>query len=450
VLAGARPNDNGAIPRPARGIRDAGACGEAARKNKKSQRALLSFFFGLLIPAAALGAAEIRDSEIERAVAAWAAPVAAAAGMPSIKVRILEDGALNAFVAGGGDIFVNTGLIARIDSAAELQAVLAHEIGHSALGHLAQLGMQTRAETMRGLVAGALGIGLLFVNPLAATGLIAGAGGMFAQGMMAFTRDEERAADDYAARLLAMAGIDVSALLSVFKKMQTFMEAEVNPNNIGHPLTEERMKNIRLHIGGPLNATQDPAHLKMIQAKLAGYLDPPGRVATLYPAKDVSDAALYARAIARMRGGELDIAKKGAASLASRHPNNPYFYELLGDIEFRRGQYDASVRMYENSLKLLAGAPQIELALALVLSERGADGDADRATSLAKRAILAEPMPLAWWVLAKSDSARADYYMAEYHLMMRDAASAKKHAKAAVKKLPKGSPEAVKARDILE
>jgi predicted Zn-dependent protease len=171
----------------------------------------------------------------------------------------------------------------------------------------------------------------------------------------------------------------------------------------------------------------------------------------MYPSSDKSDAALYARAIARMRAGDLASAKTGTLTLISRHRDSPYFYELLGDIEFQYGHYDDSIEAYEKSLgELGQNKEQIELALALALAERKKDGDLARAAGLAKRTLLSEPMPLAYWVLAKSDAGKSDYYLAEYYYLTKDLPRAKGHAKTAVRKLPADSPEYLKAADILD
>ncbi|MDR1027330.1 MAG: M48 family metalloprotease [Rickettsiales bacterium] len=407
------------------------------------------FIFAALFCVAARAASEIRDTEIEAALGRAIAPLATAAKI-SPKIHIVGDNGFNAFTAGGADIFINTGLIVGVDNWAELQAVAAHEIGHATLGHMAQMAAKIAAETARTLVMQALGIGLIALNPNAAIGVMAGAGGIATQSMLAFTRDEERAADDYAAKLLERADIDPSALLSVFKKMQSLnSQSKTNPNNVGHPLTEERIRNIKLAIETsrePRTANRD---LKLVQAKLIGYLEP-NRVASLYPAADKSDPAIYARAIMRMRAGDLATAKVGTNTLTARHPDGAYFYELLGDINFQAGDYDASAAAYEKSLALTANAPQIETALALVLAERNKSGDRARAMELARRALLAEKTPLAFWVMARADPERGDYYMAEYYQMTGARDKARASARAALKRLTPNTPEYIKARDLVE
>ena len=406
--------------------------------------------FALFLPCAAFPVAEIRDTEIEAAITRALAPVVAAAKI-SPKIHIVGDNSFNAFTAGGSDIFINTGLVANIGDWAELQAVVAHEIGHAALGHMAQMAAKIQAETARALVMQALGIGLIALNPQAAIGVMAGAGGLATQSMLAFSRDEERAADDYAAKLLVKADVNPAALLGVFQKMQSLnSQSRVNPNNINHPMTEERIKNIRLQIESNTEYRTPNTDLALVQAKLIGYLEP-SRVAALYPAADKSDPALYARAIMRMRAGDLAAAKVGTNTLVSRNPNGAYFHELLGDINFQAGDYDAAAAAYEKSLATVGGpASQIETALALVLAERNKQGDRARAAELARRALLAEKTPLAFWVMARADADKADYYLAEYYQMTGARDKAKASARAAVKKLAPATPEYIKANDMME
>ena len=80
----------------------------------------------------------IRDVEIETTIRRFAEPLFLAAGLEpsSIRIHIVKDNTLNAFVAGGQRIFINTGLILKSKNVGQIIGVLAHEIGHIAGGHL--------------------------------------------------------------------------------------------------------------------------------------------------------------------------------------------------------------------------------------------------------------------------------------------------------------------------
>lgn len=427
---------------------------------------VLVILFALLVGFGGNAATLINDTEIESGIVKIVAPIAKVANIPEdrLKVYIVRDDNFNAFVRGGEDIFVYTGLLKQIKSPNALRAVLAHELGHTIGGHMVQISERMQNEMMRTMIIQALGIGLMVAggNPSASAGVMAGAAGIGQQSMLSFTRDEERMADDMAVDLMVKANQDPNGLIEVFNQMRDIngaFESRINPNRINHPLTNERLNNTKTKIEKLKNIPKKSAeeiatenkNYEILRAKLVGYLDNDKTVLTRYPYKDKSDSAIYARAIANMRAGNLDTAKTGTQTLIKRHPKSPYFYELLGDIEYQYGHYDDSIDAYEQSLKLSDNAPQIETALALVLSERNKPGDTDRAGELCRRVILNEPSPLAYWILARvSNGATSDWAMAEFYKMNGDDKNAKKYAKTAQKKAKKDSPEYIKSGDILK
>lgn len=421
---------------------------------------LLSIFFATGAHAVSL----INDTEIERVVTELVRPIATAAEIPDnrLRVHIVRDDDFNAFVMGGDDVYIYTGLLTQIKSPDALQAVIAHELGHTIGGHMAQMSSRMAAEMQRAMLIQALGIGLMVAggNPSLGAGVLAGSSGVAQQSMLAFTRDEERIADNMGLDLMVRAGQNPNGFIQVFEQMREISgaaESRVNPTRVNHPLTTERLKNVRdriakLNYTAPAASATRDAKFRLIQAKLIGYLDTATRVRELYPYSDKSDAAIYARAIASMQAGNLDAARVGTQTLISRHADNPYFYELLGDIEYQFGHYDDSVTAYSHSLKLAGNAPQIQTALALVLTERNKSGDAAQAIELCKRALLTAPAPLTYWVLARAygdDDGRGDWARAEYYSMISNTKNAKKYAKFARQKLKSDAPEYIKSGDIL-
>lgn len=422
--------------------------------------------FSVMFAFNANSATLINDTEIEKEITNIIMPIAKAADIPEnrLKIYIVRDDSFNAFVRGGEDIFVYTGLLKQIKNPNALRAVVAHELGHTIGGHMVQISQRMHDEIVRALIIQTLGVGLMVAggNPSAGAGVMAGATGIAQQSLLSFSRDEERMADDMAIDLMIRANQNPNGLIEVFEQMRDIsgeFESRINPNRINHPLTSERMNNAKLKISKlkkiPTQQksaiAQENKNYEILRAKLIGYLDTDKNVIIKYPYADKSDAAIYARAIANMQSGNLDTAKTGTQTLIARNPNNPYYYELLGDIEYQYGAYDDSVASYEKSLKLTKNAPQIETALALVLSERNKLGDKERAKELCKRVILTEPSPLSYWILARvTDGGESDWAMAEYYNMNGDKKNAKKYAKSAQKKSKKDSPEYIKSGDILK
>lgn len=406
-------------------------------------------------------ATEIHDTEIEKVLTNLISPLAEAANIPDgrLKIHIVSSDDFNAFVRGGEEIYIYTGLLKKIKSSNALQAVIAHELGHSIGGHLVQMADRMNSEMTRAMIVQALGIGLMVAggDPSLGAGVMVGSSGLAKSGMLSFTRDEERIADDLGVNLMVKAGLNPNGFIEVFTQMKEqtgALESKINPNNINHPLTTERLKNIKDKIAKMDKNYDDSKYAninyELVRAKLVGYLNNLSGIKNLYPYSDKSDAAIYARAIANIRGGDLKTAKIGTGTLISRHPNNPYFYELLGDIEYKYGYYDSSADAYEKSLSLIKVAPQIETALALVLSERKKPGDIQRATILCKSAILSQPEPLPYWILARIyTDGKSDWARAEYYNLMGDKKQTKQYASRAQKSLQKNTPEYIKSGDLI-
>ncbi|MCR5194514.1 MAG: M48 family metalloprotease [Alphaproteobacteria bacterium] len=429
-------------------------------------RLLFLFVFCFTGVTPALSASLINDTETERVITDLIKPLAKAANIPEnrMSVHIVNDDSFNAFVMGGEDVYIYTGLLTRIKNPNALQAVVAHEMGHMLGGHMVQMSERMAAEMKRSLLIQALGVGLMVAggNPSLGAGVMAGASGVARQSLLSFSRDEERIADDMGVDLMVRAGLNPNGFIDVFEQMNEMsghIETKVNPNAVNHPLTMERLKNVREKISKlnlkkiNKNSKDEVAKYTLVRAKLIGYLDEMERVKTLYPYSDKTDAAIYARAIANMRGGNLSGALVGVKTLISRDAKNPYFYELLGDLEYQYGHYDDSVRAYEKSLNLANNAPQIQTALALVLTERNKPNDKERAIDLCKRSLLTNASPLAYWVLAKaygSDDGRADWAMAEFYNMQKQPKKTKEYARRAKNKLPPKSPEYIKSVDLLK
>ncbi|MEE8214063.1 MAG: M48 family metalloprotease, partial [Alphaproteobacteria bacterium] len=107
----------------------------------------------------AAGAKLIRDTEVENTIRAYATPLFEAAGLRGADVRIflIADDSLNAFVAGGLNLFLHTGLLLKVKNVGELNGIIAHETGHMAGGHLSRISGRLKAGSTAALVATVLG-----------------------------------------------------------------------------------------------------------------------------------------------------------------------------------------------------------------------------------------------------------------------------------------------------
>ena len=138
---------------------------------------MIGWFLLLPVESQARKFSFIRDAEIEATLRAYANPLLRVAGLEpnAVQILIVNDPCLNAFVAGGQNIFVNTGLLMKSTDASQIIGVMAHEIGHIEGGHLSRLvGAQKRAgkEALIGTILG--GAAAILGNPAAGAAIAAG------------------------------------------------------------------------------------------------------------------------------------------------------------------------------------------------------------------------------------------------------------------------------------
>lgn len=151
---------------------------------------------------------------------------------------------INAFAVPGGKLFVNAGLIARVDSEDELAGVMGHEVAHAAAHHIVRQQEKTAAIGYASL----LGILLGIINPGLAVGAMAA--GQAAQ--LSYQRDFEREADFLGVRYARDAGFDPSAIMTLLDKLGA--EQQLNPTLIppyfqSHPMSGERLTNLEAVLG---------------------------------------------------------------------------------------------------------------------------------------------------------------------------------------------------------
>ena len=111
----------------------------------------------------ALAQSILRDSETELLFKNISDPLIEAAGLDpkSVKVVLINDGEINAFVAQGQVVYIHSGLLTASDNVNQLQGVIAHELGHVAGGHAIRIydgAKQATAISILSLVLGAAAI----------------------------------------------------------------------------------------------------------------------------------------------------------------------------------------------------------------------------------------------------------------------------------------------------
>lgn len=411
------------------------------------------------------GFSVIRDVEIERTLRDFGEPIFIAAGLnPSaIRLIIVKDTTLNAFVAGGMNIFFHTGLLQATETPEQLIGIIAHETGHISGGHLVRGSSAMKNASAEAILSMVLGTAaaVLSGNPQAGAAILTGGQQIAQRGILSFTRSQESAADAAGMRFLDVSRISAKGLLEFLQKLsgQELLPVDRQVEFVRtHPLTQDRIDAVRNHVkDSPFaNTRVSPdlieRHARM-KAKLLGFLQPEAALLR-YAEKDARRSARYARAIAHYRKGDVEKALAGINTLIKEEPNNPYFYELKGQALFENSRVTEALPPYKRAVELLPNAGLLQAAYGHALLETQDATKLDEAIERLNRSLDTEPRePATWRFLAtawgrKSNEGMVAYCLAEEAQTRGDIKSAQQLADRAIKLLPKGSPYAIKAQDI--
>lgn len=452
------------------------------------------------------GISLVRDAETENMVREYATPIWRAAGLApsSVRVYLVQDPSINAFVAVGQRLFLNTGLITQVDTPLELSGVIAHETGHMAGGHLIR-GQEAMSKMSMPMIASMiLGVGAMAAGAGdAGMAVIAGGATVAQRSILAYSRQQEASADQAGASYLQKAGLSGKGMLDLFAKFrdqEALSSTQQDPFIRSHPISEDRLSALeeRVEASPFYNKEDSPQRvheLKMIQAKLNGFVDDPDVTFRRYPQSDQSDYARYARAIAFHKNGDIDKSQSEIDLLLQKDGNNPYLWELKGQVFFEAGRVVDSVAPYRKALSLKSDEPQLELELAQALlavdpSDIGKQGLAIKSASSTASAASKTPQtrtetaqleiapteaqitrealgylqssvkrdpenPTTFFQLAiaygrMNNIGMAELSTAEYYESIGNMRDARGHAGVAQKHLKQGSPEWLRAQDIMQ
>ncbi len=424
-------------------------------------------------PTAQRGPPIIRDAEIEGLLRIYAKPIFAAAGLNPgvVKVYVINDRRINAFVAGGQRIFVHTGLITQADNPNEVIGVLAHETGHIAGGHLARLGLELDRASAQSIIGSLIGAAAVIGGALAGSsaaadagkGVVIGSQGLAQRSVLSYQRGMESAADQAALKYLNKTGQSAEGMLTLFRKLANASLASSqnsDPYLQSHPMAFERISTLATEVkksaafGKPDDADLVLRH-ELAKAKLAGFLETPQVVYARYPSSDKSMPARYARAIVMFRKGDIKNAIPVIDSLIANNAKNPYFWELKGQAYLENGQSALALAPLKKSLALLPNNGLIQLLYAQALLDREDGLAATQALVLLKKARKTESdTPQVYRLMAKAyaisgDVLRADLSIAEAAMLTGDRALAIQKGKALQDKFKTGTPEWLRVNDIL-
>jgi predicted Zn-dependent protease len=410
----------------------------------------------------------IRDAEIEHTIRAYSSPIFQTAGLSAARIRVhlVNDSRLNAFVAGGRHMFINTGLLMRAEHAGQVIGVIAHETGHIVGGHLVRLQRELADAQIKQIISMILSMGAAVA---ARDGRVAAAGQSLGQritegAFFRFTQTMEGAADSHALSTLDRLQYSARGLyefLQILGEQDLLYEARQDPYLRTHPLTRERIEKVRQHLAAspyanrPLPKHFEAMHIRM-RAKLIGFLRPPEQVIQRYQGKENTLEARYALAVAYHQDARLDRALQFIDGLIKENPADAYFHELRGQILFESGRDHVrdAVAAYDRAVKLAPGEALIRVGLAQAQLETG-DPRLERAALDNLRAAIRndDTYPLTWRLLSVAygkagDRGNAALANAEYAYLNRDLPALRAAIVHAERGLKPGTPSWLRLQDL--
>jgi predicted Zn-dependent protease len=407
----------------------------------------------------------LRDSETELLFKDMSAPLIKAAGLDprNVQVTLLNDPEINAFVDRGQIVYIQSGLLLAADNANQVQGVIAHELGHVVGGH--SIRMQDGMKTATGITVATMILGALAI---AAGAGDAGMGVMMAGQQAAmgkfleFTRTQEATADAAAVKFMHGAGVSGKGLLDFFAKLQN-QEYRIgvyskDSYDRTHPLSSERIQALdqAFKTDRAWNSKSDPqleARFERVKAKLQGFIDP--KHATIkYPESDQSIPAHYARAYAYHLGGYPEKANAEADALLAKDPHDPFFLELKGQVLLEGGKPKEAIAPLREATARSGKMPLIAAMLGHALVATDDPKNYAEAKLVLKEAVNKDNQdPFAWYQLGtiyaqEGDEARAALATAERSNLENNPKLAYASANVAMKGIPAGSPDYLRAQDI--
>lgn len=348
---------------------------------------------------------------------------------------VIRQDIYNAFAGPAGNVFVNSGLIAAMDSEDELAAILAHEIIHVSARHISQKIERTSKITLAslaGIVAGIfLGIGGAGEAAQAVTMSSMAAGQTAA---LSYSRQDEMQADEIGIQYLTAAGYSGEGMLHILKKIRDtdWYGTDQAPSYImTHPAVGDRIAYLgtwlESHRKDLKKTGANDQEFRQVRTRLtAAYGDKDKALREMkaefakYP-DDPFVSHGYGIALARNENP-----KEGAVYVRralQKRPFDAVMLKDLGEISFMDGQYENAMQALSGSIGIdpddyeclfLLGRSSIEL------------GHYREAISFLEKTLEKKPddsqtiyyLGEAWG--KEGNMAEAHYYLGKYYRNKRD------------------------------
>jgi predicted Zn-dependent protease len=413
----------------------------------------------------------IRDAETEKFLHQLADPIFVAAGLnpKNINIYIVNDSSINAFVSGGQNVFINTGLIRKYKTPDALIGVLAHETGHIVGGHLARSSEGAAEAEGAMLLSYLLGIGAIAAGaPDAGTAILMGGNQTAQRIYLKFTRNQEEAADQYAIEFLDKMRYPANGLielLSFFKSEMSPYKNQIDEYLLSHPVSQKRIDVIKARTADKNFSNKEinqklQTAMNRVLIKLEAFIDNPDALLQKYQNQNSLEAN-YIKSVALFKKGKVDESLSLLDPIISKNPRDGFLFELKGQILFESGRIQDSIIAYNQAVKLLPENDNAVIKVALGLAILSLKTDDKDLMKLAIKHLedakkYEKENPLLFKQLANGysrigDEGRSLLALAEFNFLISDNKKCQKYARDAKEKLKKSDKaELLRADDLLE
>ncbi len=381
-----------------------------------------------------------------------------------INIYFINSKQINAFVAGGKNIFINTELIIQAKDYREYAAVIAHELAHILGGHVFRT-----SEEISNISDRAMPIYLLGIIGLITGATDAGfAGVMVGQAAVAdtftyYSRTQEAAADQKAVSILCNSMIDASYLASFLESLESSspkIESKVENYRSTHPLPRDRISWIDIALskieGCDFEIDKEFAQrFDLLKAKLFGFTHSYEETKAVYDSNDDKD--LYANAVSSYLNGNHKQSIKNLKNLIETNNKNPFFLELMGEIYFVNQNYDKATYFQKKAINNLSQDNDIYMMMLgnYLLSTEDKE-KVEKSINYLKQSIhLNSQNAYSWYLLAKAyayldNISFANYATAERYYLIGEKKLSYDFASKAIAGIEKNTPEWYRAYDLIE
>ncbi|MDG7057039.1 MAG: M48 family metalloprotease [Wolbachia endosymbiont of Penenirmus auritus] len=396
----------------------------------------------------------IRDSEVEAVVKELAQPLFSAAGIDSdrIKVFIISDNSINAFVIDNNSIFIHLGLLQHSTEPYILLGILAHEIAHISAGHVLQMSGAVSYFQSIAMISYVVGlVSTIIINPQVASAILLSGVALSSRLFFNYSQEQESVADSYALRYLDESGYDNSGMKEIFDYFKSIEHENAEGYFRTHPLSDKRIfavQNYKVKNNVKPILADKLLRFKRMVTKLDSFFSPIHVLSNKY-----GGDSEYVNAIIHYRQGKMEEAIAIVDSLVQKSRNDPYLYELRAEMLYKAGNLGEAIKMYEESLRYLSEKDSylVKLTLSHTLLLYG---DAKKAIFYLEQIASVEPNnAFVWKYLSIAYKRNADTAMHYFALTKKACIEGNlkqfmKYAELAVKTLPKDSPYLLQIEDM--